>query len=307
MSPIIALVLRPLYCIILSVFTVLVVHPFYAQQTIADNHVSFSTLPNGTTLKVTTAISDRRTLEAIETAQRIDFATLALGASIESFSSRLDDPRQCNVCANVHDVIGGTFSEYFSGEVGQFIFGMGDSDQYLVIDLGQLRRINQVGAYFSELTSDREVFDFFEALVSEDGKTFTSVGIVGIKGTPDNLDYTLDSPIFFTFDRLINVRFVRYNFGKCSPDWGGGSRVFEVFAVGPEDCTNGLDDDGDGFVDCTDMDCWSDEDNDGFLALPCGLDCDDNNPAIYPGPSEICGDGIDNNCDGLVDEGCGGR
>ena len=35
-----------------------------------------------------------------------------------------------------------------------------------------------------------------------------------------------------------------------------------------------------------------------------GADCDDTDDAIYPGAVEVCGDGTDNNCDGLAEEGC---
>jgi hypothetical protein len=33
-------------------------------------------------------------------------------------------------------------------------------------------------------------------------------------------------------------------------------------------------------------------------------DCDDSNATVHPGAVEICGDGVDNNCDGNVDETC---
>ena len=47
-----------------------------------------------------------------------------------------------------------------------------------------------------------------------------------------------------------------------------------------------------------------DADVDGFASPGSGgLDCDDTNPAVFPGAVEICGDGIDNDCDG-IDEDC---
>jgi len=62
-----------------------------------------------------------------------------------------------------------------------------------------------------------------------------------------------------------------------------------------EDCdettVGGLDADGDGFVaaECCNGDT-------------CGPDCDDANPGVQPTEAESC-DGVDNDCDGMVDEG----
>ena len=59
---------------------------------------------------------------------------------------------------------------------------------------------------------------------------------------------------------------------------------------------NGMDDDCDGIVDGGPQDL----DGDGY-ATSAG-DCDDNNANIHPGRAEL-EDGIDNNCDGRIDEG----
>ena len=44
---------------------------------------------------------------------------------------------------------------------------------------------------------------------------------------------------------------------------------------------------------------YQDADQDGYFN---NVDCDDNNATVFPGAMEIC-DGLDNNCDGEVDEG----
>lgn len=54
------------------------------------------------------------------------------------------------------------------------------------------------------------------------------------------------------------------------------------------------------FLDASPGGC-TDADNDGFCS---DVDCNDNNAAINPGAAEVCGDLIDNNCNGAIDEGC---
>lgn len=64
----------------------------------------------------------------------------------------------------------------------------------------------------------------------------------------------------------------------------GGYTIGEAVPPDPPPCTDG---DGDGFGSPASYGCqyWT-------------LDCDDTSSAIYPGAGEICGDGIDQNCDG---------
>jgi len=72
-----------------------------------------------------------------------------------------------------------------------------------------------------------------------------------------------------------------------------------------EICDNGIDDDCDVLRDAWDPDCCDDADGDMFTDEACGgADCDDTEPLANPGMQEIQGDGIDNDCDGLIDEPC---
>jgi hypothetical protein len=76
-----------------------------------------------------------------------------------------------------------------------------------------------------------------------------------------------------------------------------------------ESCTNGVDDDCDGFVDATDpnaVNCptCTDADLDGYFVEPgCGAagDCNDLDASINPGTIEDCFNGVDDDCDGYVD------
>jgi hypothetical protein len=75
-----------------------------------------------------------------------------------------------------------------------------------------------------------------------------------------------------------------------------------------EVCTNGKDDDCDGAADCADSQCaCADADGDGYGDPPgpcCAhsqQDCNDHDQNVNPGHSEVCTDGKDNDCEGLID------
>jgi Putative metal-binding motif len=82
-----------------------------------------------------------------------------------------------------------------------------------------------------------------------------------------------------------------------------------IHPAAEEICDDGIDqncnetpDDGCEGVDCQDLD------GDGWPSGPdCVIpDCDDANPGRHPYAEEICGDGIDNDCDSIVDDCCDG-
>lgn len=63
-----------------------------------------------------------------------------------------------------------------------------------------------------------------------------------------------------------------------------------------------LDSDGDGYGSMTSQLSFCGSIPNGYVEN--NTDCDDSSPGVNPGAAEVCGDGIDNNCDAQTDENC---
>ena len=111
--------------------------------------------------------------------------------------------------------------------------------------------------------------------------------------------------------------------GKLTATSGGCDDNYkEVHPEATEICGNGIDDNCNGQIDegCTIYTFYKDADGDtygdpafsvtNFTGIaPAGYvtnktDCDDTKSTVHPGAVEVCGNGIDDNCNGQIDEGC---
>ena len=73
-------------------------------------------------------------------------------------------------------------------------------------------------------------------------------------------------------------------------------------ALGPEVPGNGRDEDCDGFVSDADGDGFFLRGDPGFVASGKPADCDDRDPHAHPGGTEVPGNLVDEDCDGVADD-----
>ncbi|MGZ5191168.1 MAG: putative metal-binding motif-containing protein, partial [Flavisolibacter sp.] len=109
---------------------------------------------------------------------------------------------------------------------------------------------------------------------------------------------------------LAQYKFV-FNLSDCDDNDPGKHPGATEICDGKDNDCNGLIDDGIGttFYHDWDGDGYGDVNSPGVIRCFAGgifvannSDCNDRNAAVFPGAPEIC-DGLDNNCDGLPDEG----
>ncbi len=93
---------------------------------------------------------------------------------------------------------------------------------------------------------------------------------------------------------LISIIFLFILIASCVGNGGGGGGDTETYYI---------DIDQDSYGDVNDTAGTEFESDPGIGWSLTNDDCDDTEASVNPGATEVC-DGIDNNCDGSVDEGC---
>lgn len=113
-----------------------------------------------------------------------------------------------------------------SGET-RYIFGHKDQDQWIEIDLGQVRLIDSIGALFPVPFGDRYVVGPFSVETSIDGSSWTAWG------APVAISHQTVKPVLVVSSIPEDVEYIKYFFGPSDPDYNyDGSSVRRLFAYG---------------------------------------------------------------------------
>ncbi len=162
-----------------------------------------------------------------------------------------------------------------------------------------------------DLNSDDFIYSFSNQF---EGKTTTGAWIVS--WTEDELGgpeyyYKIIGPKNTMTTLTVSVKKACNNNELCEIERG------ETHTNCPNDCKKPDGDSCTANSDCQSRFCWNnicsqpctDNDKDGYGTSGSGCkagdilrDCNDDNAAIHPGATEVC-DGVDNNCDGSINEG----
>jgi hypothetical protein len=220
-------------------------------------------------------------------------------------------PNKTSFCTNCHDqdsnvVVTATFQDCSSGSIANYEVTVSPTysgpEGWAVYDSSNTNIANNYGSPGSFSVAADQTYKVYGVSFGSGMGGADNVTITPECGSPctdaDDDNYALEG-------------------GDCGPidcdDDNPG-----IHPGAPEICTDGLDNDCNGLVDAQDgkaVNCPSqctDGDGDGYAVEggACGpLDCDDTYILSNPGASEICNDGYDNDCDGLLDGAdtdCGG-
>ena len=157
-----------------------------------------------------------------------EFALASQGAALIGYSSynAAITPQKINIALN--DLISATKTPWHPNGEASFIFGQSDQNQWLKLDLGQVRSVDQIGVSVSPYPLDRYVWDRILISTSTDNITWTTWGQVG------KLDGIVDitsAVNMIAHTSFSDVRYITYNFGPTSPMYGAnGSRVVQLYA-----------------------------------------------------------------------------
>jgi hypothetical protein len=224
-------------------------------------------------------------------------------------------PGANEICNGIDDDCDGLTDEGFDADGDGYTICNGDcNNNNAAIHPGATEICNNIdddcdGLADEVFDTDNDGFTTCEGDCNNNNAAINPAAIEICNGIDDDCDGLIDEGFDLDGD----------GFTQCNGDCNDNNAAIHPGAL--EICNN-IDDNCDGLVDnnVIQLNYYLDNDGDGFgsnllgqfCAPPAnsttlGGDCNDNNTAVNPGETEICANLIDDDCDGNIDEGCGGN